>query len=312
MIDLSIVIVNWNTKNYLQKCLSSIYGNIKNITFEIIVVDNASSDSSVEMVRSEFPSAILIENKSNLGYGAANNKGIVVSKGKYILILNPDTIIFPNSIQNLIAFLDGNPRAGAVGPKILNPDDSIQFECARNFPTPVTEFYALSTMYKRFSKSKIFGKYLMSYWDHNDQREVDLLSGACMLVRRKVFDEVGLFDEDFFMYTEETDFFYRIKQKEWKVYFLPSAKIEHLWGKSTEQLPYSMAVEARKTMELFFKKHYGLRAVFAHRVAVIFASFFMQVFSLFMYLLAKGEERLKAKNIFLKNNFMLRWALGFK
>jgi len=310
--DLSIIIVNWNTKDYLEQCLASIYENIKEITFEIIVVDNASSDSSVQMVREKFTAVILIENKENLGYGAANNQGIKKSRGKYILILNPDTIIVPNSLQKLATFLERNPKVGVVGPKILNPDSSIQFECARDFPTPLTEFFVLSTLYKRFPKSKIFGKYLISYWNHNDEREVNLLSGSCALFRKEVFEEVGLFDEGFFMYTEETDLFYRIKRHGWKVYFLPSSQIIHLWGKSTEQLPYKMAVEARKSMELFFKKHYGLRAVFVHRVAVICASFFMQVFSLFMYLLAKGEKRLKAKNIFLKNNFMLRWALGFE
>lgn len=310
--DLSIVIVNWNTKDYLRNCLKSIYENTKGIAFEVIVVDNASSDGSAEMVRDAFDGVILIENKQNIGFGAANNVGIKKSRGKYILILNPDTIIFPDSLQKLVTFLERNSKAGAVGPKILNPDNSIQFECARDFPTPLTEFFVLSTLYKRFPKSTIFGKYLMSYWDHNDEREVNLLSGSCALIRKEVFEEVGLFDENFFMYTEETDLFYRIKRHGWKVYFLPSAQIIHLWGKSTEQLPYKMAVEARKTMELFFKKHYGLRAVFAHRVAVICASFFVQVFSLFMYLLAKGEERLKAKNIFLKNNFMFKWALGFK
>ena len=312
MVDVSISIVTWNAKDYLQKCLNSIYENIGNITFEIIVVDNASTDATVSMVKTQFPSVILIENKNNLGYGSANNQAIKISKREYILILNPDTIIFNDSIQRLVEFLDQNPKVGAVGPKIVNPDGSIQFECARNFPTPITEFYVLTTLYKRFPKSKIFGKYLMSYWNHNDQREVELLAGACFLIRRKVFDEVGLFDENFFMYTEETDLFYRIKQKGWKVYYFPSAKIEHLWGKSTEQLPYAMAVEARRTMELFFEKHYGLLAAIVHRLIVAVTALCLVICSILGYVFLNKERKPKGGSIFLKNYFMLLWALGLK
>ena len=312
MVDVSILIVTWNTKDYLQKCLSSVYKNTGSITFEIIIVDNASTDGTAAMVKASFPSAVLIENKKNRGFGSANNQAVKICKGKYVLILNPDTIILPGSIQRLAAFLDQNPDAGAVGPKILNPDGSIQLECARNFPTPMTEFCVLTTLYKRFPKSKIFGKYLMSYWDHNDQREVALLSGACFLIRNKAFDEIGLFDENFFMYTEETDLFYRIKQKGRKVYFLPSAKIEHLWGKSTEQLPYTMAVEARRTMELFFKKHYGLLAVITHRLIVAFVMIFLCLCVIVSYPFFGKEKRDKIKSILLKNYFMFLWAVGLK
>lgn len=312
MIRLSIVIVNWNVKQLLRNCLDSIFRTLDSLDFEIIVVDNNSCDGSSEMVKEQFPSIILIENKKNSGYGAANNQGIRISNGEYILILNPDTVIFPNSLQKLVTFLDQNPDVGAVGPKILNPDGSIQFECARNFPTLLTEFFVLTTLYKKFPNSRFFGKYLMSYWDHNDQKEVDLLSGACMLVRRKVFDEVGLFDETFFMYTEETDLFYRIKKQGWKVYFLPSAQITHFWGKSTDQIPYAMVVEAKKSMELFFRKHYGLGTVIAHRAVVILASFLIQIYSSFRYFTSQSVEKQKFKNIFLRNNFMLKWALGLK
>lgn len=291
MIKLSVVIVNWNVREPLKECLESIFKTSRDMELEVIVVDNNSSDGSVEMVKEKFPSVVLIENNRNSGFGAANNQGIRISKGEYILILNPDTVIFPNLLQRMTVFLDQNSDAGAVGPKILNPDGSIQFECARNFPTPLTEFFVLSTLYKRFPGSKIFGKYLMSYWDHNDQREVELLSGACALIRKKVFDEVGLFDEGFFMYTEETDLFYRIKKQGWKIYFLPSAQITHFWGKSTDQIPHTMAVEARKSMELFFQKHYGLGAVIAHRAAIIFTSLFIQIYGFLMYLMSHSSEK---------------------
>lgn len=312
MIKLSVVIVNWNVRELLKDCLESIFKTSLDLELEVIVVDNNSSDGSVEMVKKKFPSVVLIENNKNVGFGTANNQGIGISKGEYILILNPDTIVFPNSLQKMAAFLDQNSDTGAVGPKILNPDGSIQFECARNFPTPLTEFFVLSTLYRRFPKSRIFGRYLMSYWDHNDQRQVDLLSGAGMMIRKKVFDEIGLFDEKFFMYAEEPDLFYRIKKQGWIVYFLPSAQIVHFWGKSTEQLPYDMVVEARRSMELFFKEYYGTKAVISHRLTVFFTAFFFQVYGFVMYLLSREEKRLKAKRIFLTNNYMFRWTMGLK
>lgn len=312
MIKLSIVIVNWNVKELLEKCLRSIFETADSLDFEVILVDNNSTDGSIQMVKEKFPSVILIENEKNLGFGTANNQAIRTSKGEYILILNPDTVIFPDSLQKMVAFLDQNPDVGAVGPKILNHDGSIQFECARNFPTPLTEIFALTTLYKKLPKNRLFGRYLMSHWDHNDQRKVSLLSGACMIIRKEVFDRVGLFDENFFMYSEEADLLYRIKEQGWEIYFLPSAQVVHFWGKSAEQLPYAMTVSARKSMELFFRKHYGLAAVIFHRTTVIFITFFIQICSFLIFVFSHKEKRYKAKHIFLKNNFMLRWALGLK
>lgn len=313
MIKLSVIIVSWNVKKLLEQCLKSIFETLGSLETEIIVIDNNSSDGSVEMVKEKFPSVVLIENKRNSGYGTANNQGIRISKGKYILILNPDTIIFPDTLNELITFLDQNPKIGAVGPKILNSDGSVQFECARNFPTLLTEFFALTTLDKRFPKSRFFGKTLMSYWDHNDRREVNVISGACALIRKSVFNEAGLFDEDFFMYVEETDLFYRIKKNGWEVYFLPSAKIVHLWGKSAEQAGYLMAVEARRSVELFFRKHYGLGVTIAHRAIVTFVTFFIQIYGFLMYIVSrKKENKLKAEKIFLGYNAMFKWALGMK
>ena len=199
--DLSVVIVNWNAEGYLMRCLDSVFNGMDGISHEVIVVDNASADGSVMKVREKFPSVILLENRENSGYGKANNQGIRKSNGRNILILNPDTIVMPGSIGKLVRFIDANKQFGAAGPKILNPDKTAQYECARNFPSPLTEFFVLTTLYKRFPKSRIFGSYLMTYWDHNDSREVDLISGACMLIKKEVFDAVGLFDENFFMYT---------------------------------------------------------------------------------------------------------------
>jgi len=312
MMDLSILIVNWNAKEYLKDCLNSIYTGVKNIAFEIIVVDNLSSDNSREMIKKEFVNVILIENNINNGYGKANNQAIQVSNGQYILVLNPDTIIYPGSLEILTGYLETHPEVGAVGPKIRNSDGSIQYECARHMPTPLTELFSMSTLDKRFPKSKIFGRYLMSYWDHNDLRKVDLLSGACMMLRKRVFDEIGKFDESFFMYAEEPDLFMRIKKAGWEIHYLPSAEIKHLWGKSAKQIPIEMAVESRISMEIFFRKYYGVMSVIAHRITVMLISAIFTILWIFAYIVSTNEKRTKAKNLYMANIAMFCWSAGIK
>ncbi|MFA5339469.1 MAG: glycosyltransferase family 2 protein [Candidatus Omnitrophota bacterium] len=310
MVDLSISIISYNVKDYLDKCLTSIFKEKKDLILEIIVVDNNSSDGSIAMVREKFPDVKPIGNKENLGFAKANNIAIKQSCGRYILILNPDTIVLPGSMQLLVDFLDKNSRVGAVGPKILNEDSSIQLECARNFPTPLIDFFILSSLYKRFPKSKIFGKYLMSYWDHNDGREVPLLSGACMLLRRSALEEVGLFDENFFMYTEDTDLCYRVKKAGWKVWYLPEAEIIHFGGRSSEQIPYKkeMVMHARETMEAFYLKHYGMWAVVMHRLTVIITMIWLITAASAGYLLGPSSRKQKFKNIIFRSSSMLQWA----
>lgn len=309
---LSIIIVSWNAKDYLENCLKSVFGTIKGIDFEVIVVDNASTDGSPEMVSANFSDVKLIKNDRNIGFGPANNCGIKDTSGDYILLLNPDTLLLENSVANLVNFIRKEETIGVVGPKILNPDGTVQYECARNFPTPLTEFFVLTTLYKRFPRSKIFGRYLMSYWDHSQEREVESISGSCALIKRSALNEVGLFDECFFMYSEETDLFYRIKKKGWKIYFVPSAEIIHHWGKSTQQAPLVMAVKGRRSMELFFKKHYGLGSVLAHRFLVVIAATSIIFGCIIMYINIFSKDKARFKTILFKNYFMLGWALGFK
>jgi len=309
MVDLSIIIVSWNTKDYLLKCLNSIYRNIKNMTFEIIVIDNASSDGSTEMIRLKFFDVILIENKQNIGFGAANNQAIKRSGGKYVLILNPDTEILGESLNTMVTFLNENPKVGIVGPKILNPDNSIQLTCARNFPTLATEFFWLTSLVRRFPKNRVIGHYLMSYWDHNDRRRVDCLSGACMMVRRDTLEKLGLFDEDYFMYGEDVDLCYHIKKSGWQIWYLPEAQIIHSGGESSKRISETAPVYDRQSIQLFFKKHHGEFIANIYKFMCLFIGFIMTITSGLILLCPLIKERWKFKKLFLENKSIFFWAL---
>ena len=199
--DVSVIIVNWNTCDVLRDCLASVYANTKNIAFEVIVVDNASSDGSVDMIRSEFPHVKLIANSGNRGFAGANNQAIAVANGRYVLLLNSDTLILDNAIFKTVAFADTHPEAAVVGCKVLNPDRTLQRTCFM-YPSILNMFLSATYLYKLFPRSKFFGRERMSWWDRNDTREVDVVTGCFMLVRRGAIEQVGLMDERFFVYGE--------------------------------------------------------------------------------------------------------------
>jgi len=252
--DVSIIIVNWNTKGLLQDCLRSIYERAGDVDYEVIVVDNASADGSAEMVKSDFQQVILIENPENRGFATANNQGMAVAKGRYVLLLNSDTVILENSITNTICFADSNPQAGVIGCRVLNPDGTLQPTCYM-FPSILNMLLSSIYLYKIFPKSKFFGRERMSWWDRNDVREVDVVTGCFMFVRREAIEQVGMMDEQFFMYSEETDWCYRFKQKGWKVVFTPVAEIIHYSGASTKQRRTEMILQLWGSILLFLKKH---------------------------------------------------------
>ena len=255
-LDLSISIVNWNTKDLLRDCLKSIYENTHGIDYEIFVADNASTDGSSEMVEREFPQVKLIKNKENVGFAKANNQIIKESRANFVLLLNPDTVILDNAIGKMVRFMWSHSEVGAVGPKLLNPDGTIQFVCGRSFPTLSAVFFEKSLLSTLFPHNRITGKYYMGYWNHDDTREVDLLSGACMMVRRQTINEVGLMDEQFFMYGEDVDWCYRIKQAGWKIYLLADAQVTHLGGQSVEVLDDRGRVASYQSMQKYFRKYY--------------------------------------------------------
>ncbi len=255
-VELSIIIVNYNVKEFLENALISIKKAIEGINAEIFVVDNASEDGSVEMIKQKFPEVKLIENDRNLGFAKANNQALKLAQGKYILLINPDTVVQEDTFKVLISFLESNPDCGMVGCKILNPDGTLQLACRRSFPTPwvaLTKMIGLSSL---FPKSKIFARYNLTYLDTEQVTEVDAVSGSFMMIRREVYEQVGGLDEDFFMYGEDIDWCYRIKKAGWKIYYVPYTQIIHFKGESTKRSNIDEIRIFYDAMKIFVKKHY--------------------------------------------------------
>lgn len=274
-IDLNIIIVNWNVKDLLRKCLKSIYETTSRVSFEIFVVDNASTDGSVEMVKEEFPQVKSIANKENLGFPKANNQAIRMSSGPNILLLNPDTVVLQDSLKLMVRYLDTHPETGVVGPKILNPDGSIQYSCARQIPKFYHSLFEVTLLSKLFPQSKLFNSRNMGWWDHNSSRDVECLCGACIMFKKGVFEKVGLLDEKIFMYMEDTEICYRVLRAGFKIHYLSNAKIIHWGGKSSLQtdmingLPLINAYSASQT---FISDTFGIVHGTLYRLGIIFGS----------------------------------------
>jgi len=272
-VDVSVIIVNWNTKGLLRDCLSSVYERAGNVDYEIIVLDNASTDGSAEMVKSNFEHVRLIENPDNRGFAAANNQGMAVAKGRYVLLLNSDTVVLDNAIANTVRFADAHPRAAVTGCRVLNPDGTVQLTCFM-FPSVLNMLLSSTYLYKLFPKNRFFGRERMTWWDRSDERQVDVVTGCFMLVRREAIDQVGMMDERFFMYAEETDWCYRFRQSGWEVLFAPVGRIIHFGGQSASQKPVAMIVQLRLSILRFIRKHYGRPA---HLVARFLTALFFAV-----------------------------------
>ena len=270
--DVSVIIVNWNTKGLLRDCLSSVYEHAGEVDYEIIVIDNASTDGSAGMVKNDFRQVILIENSENRGFAAANNQGMAVAKGRYVLLLNSDTVVLDNSIANTVCFADENPQAAVTGCRVLNPDRTLQRTCFM-FPSILNMLLSSTYLYKIFPKNRFFGREQMTWWDRSDVRQVDVVTGCFMLVRREAIEQVGVMDEQFFMYGEETDWCYRFWKKGWTVMFAPVGQIIHLGGQSASQKPVAMIVQLMLSIHKFIKKHFGWPAYLIARflVALFFA-----------------------------------------
>jgi GT2 family glycosyltransferase len=252
MIDLSIIIVSWNTKEYLLPCLESILKKDDGVSQEVIVVDNGSQDGSEEGVKKKFPFIHLIENKKNLGFAKAANQGLEKASGRYILLLNPDTQVTRRAIEQLVSFMESHPKVGVAGGQLINSDGSRQNSIA-NFPSLATELFNKSLLRWLFPE-RFPGKER----DYREPIEVDSVIGACMVVRRDAIDQIGLLDEDYFLFLEETDWCYRMKREGWKIYHVPQAEIIHFQGKSAEKETARAKIEYYRSRYLFFKKHRGL------------------------------------------------------
>lgn len=259
---LSIITVSWNTRDLLNRCLVTVkeeLARMPNVESEVFVIDNDSHDGSADMVASEHPWVRLVRNKENLGFAKANNQALKETTSDYVLLLNPDTEVYPGAISTLIEFFQNNPKCGVVAPQLLNTDGSVQRSC-RAFPTFIGMLYELIGLSKMFpagsSQGTKFRAYKMLDWNHDDKREVDQPEGAALLIRRTVLDEVGLLDEGYFMLFEEVDWCYRVKQHGWQIWFDPDAKIVHHYGQSIKQVKARMILSSHRGLYRFWRKHY--------------------------------------------------------
>jgi N-acetylglucosaminyl-diphospho-decaprenol L-rhamnosyltransferase len=264
MTDLSVVIVNWNTRDLLAQCLRSICDTVSDLSFEVIVVDNASEDGSVEMVRREFSRARLIQNTENVGFARANNQAMATSQGRYILLFNSDAIATPGAIQSLVRLAVAEPRAGIVGAHLLNADGSFQASYTP-FPNLWQEFLILSGLGRMF-----YGRWYPSRGPEEDKgpQVVDYVEGACMLVRREAFEDVGGLDESYFMYVEEVDWCYTMREKGWQAWYQPAAKVIHLGGGSSQNRRRQREADLYRSRVRFFRKHYGDRAAWLLKLQI--------------------------------------------
>jgi GT2 family glycosyltransferase len=269
-IDLGIVILNWNTRDLLRRCLETVYGSEGDFTFQVVVVDNASTDDSADMVRSTFPQAQVIVSETNGGYSYGNNLGLRAlgfqDKGqpsarasspvpRYALLLNPDTEVPPTALRDMITFMDARPDVGVAGPRLVLLDGSLDKACRRSFPTPMVSLYHFSGLGKLFPNSPRFARYNMTYLPVEQEAEVDSVVGAYMQVRREAIDAVGLLDEAFFMYGEDIDWAYRIKNAGWSVIYHPQVVVKHVKRAASRQSPRAQK-EFWRAMLIFYRKHY--------------------------------------------------------
>ncbi len=254
---LSVIIVNYNVRYFLDQCLNSVLRAKKNLPIEIFVVDNNSVDGSVEMVKEKFTSVILIENKENYGFSKANNQAIKQAKGEYILLLNPDTIVEENTFEKCLKFMDEHSDAGGLGVKMIDGKGNFLPESKRGLPTPSVAFYKIFGLSTLFPKSKKFGQYHLGFLDEEKIHSVDVLSGAFMLLRKNVLDKTGAMDENFFMYGEDIDLSYRITQAGYKNYYFPETRIIHYKGESTKKSSVNYVFVFYKAMVVFAQKHFS-------------------------------------------------------
>jgi len=256
MIKISIIIVNYNVKDFLEQALISIKRSLKMISSEIFVVDNASSDDSIPMLKDRFSDVFLIENKTNSGFAAANNLAIKEAKGEFVVLINPDTVVQEDTFVKLLQFFDEKPQASAATCKILNPDGSFSVDSRHSIPTPMTAFWKLIGFNKLFPKSKIFARYNLTFLSEDDIHKVEAISGSFMMIRRKMVEEIGLLDDRFFMYCEDIDYCHRINKSGGEIYYVPTSQIIHYKGESTKKNNIDYVYNFNKSLYLFYKKHY--------------------------------------------------------
>jgi len=287
--DVSVILVNWNGCALLERALSALFTTTHKVAMQVIVVDNASSDGSVAMVRQQFPQTTLLVNSKNVGFARANNQALELVEGRYILLLNTDAFVHEGTVDGMVAFMDAHPDAGSVGCRLYYEDGTLQRSCFA-FPTLATELWNALFLDRLFSKSRYFGKYQMTYWDMSDTRSVDSLMGACLMVRSDVVRRIGLFDEQFFMYSEEIDLCYRIQKEGLKNYYLPRFSAIHLWGGSSRRIRRESFLRLYQSRVKFFRKHYGEEIVQRYKMVLFFSAFVRISLGTILFLFRRKDD----------------------
>lgn len=311
--DLSIIIVNWKSVAFLRKCLRTVYGNTRDITFEVIVVDNASGDNCQEMVGSEFPSVHCIQSDRNLGFAGANNLGFQYSSGRILLFLNPDTEVLGSAIKDMMQLLEEDTGAAIAGPRLLNSDDSAQTSCIRSFPSLMNEVLDAELLRQRFPRSRLWGSKAL-FANASGPVAVDAVSGASLMIRRQVFEQVGLFTTSYFMYAEDVDLCFKARQAGWATMFLPGATIVHHGGQSTRsQNDGNFAdVVLRESRLRFFKNRRGTFYAAGYRVAMVVVALVRSALLAGWMIFGGRAQRNSAGHSFRKWLRILRWATGME
>lgn len=257
-ITLSICIVTYRARDYLRGCLESIAGNPPSRPYELIVVDNNSQDGTVEMLQQEFPQVRLIQTPGNQGFSRPMNMALRAARGAYLLPLNPDTLVQPGALDTLVEFLETHPEVGICGPKVLNPDGTLQKPCRRSEARPWDVIAYFSGLARLFPKSRLFGGYLMSYIDEDETHAVQGVSGSCMLIRREVTEQVGFLDERFFAYQEDADYCLQARRAGWQIYYVPAAHVVHFGGQGGSRVePYRSTIAWHHSYWLYYRKNFA-------------------------------------------------------
>ncbi len=289
-LDISICIVSYQTRDLLRDCLLSIYGTVVSLSFEVIVVDNHSSDGTLEMIENEFPDVKLLVNNHNTGYTRPNNQAMRESRGRYIVLLNPDTLIKKNAMAELSGFLEKHPEVGIVGPKVLNRDGTLQKQCRRSEARPWDTFCYFSGLSRLFPQDKRYAGYLMTYLNEDITHEVEAVSGSCMMIRRKVVEKIGYQDEIFFAYQEDTDYCRRARLAGWKIFYNPLAQIVHYGGEGGSKVqPFRSIVEWHRSYYLYYRKHFAADYFFVFNAIYYFGMLIKLGLSLFLNLFRKKK-----------------------
>lgn len=306
---LSIIIVSWNVKQELINCLRSIVENPPSYGYEVITVDNASNDGTIETLQKDFPNVKLIVNNENRGFAAANNAGLKQAQGEYILYLNPDTIVHHGALDILVDFLDNNTNAGACGPKLLNDDGTLQ-PSIRKVPDFRSALYQNTILRRLGLFRNNYRQYRMLDFDFEKQIDVDVIMGAALMVKHSILKEIDGMDEAFFMYYEEADLCYRIQKAGWRIVFLPNAQITHLGGKSSDQIPVKTKMMRLRSLLIFFRKHYGksqtcfFNLVFKPSVLLRYVIDFLSAIVIYLFVFMNKSGRRKYSN---KIKYSLSW-----